>query len=146
VGLLVSDIKTCYSMTCTSVPNKRLDQLPCGGGSPLAHGISTAVHTAIQVCQQSESHVLVGFSRLFVCVWSGVLVNMTPGLVSSRCLDQLPCGAGSPLAHGISTAVRTAIQVCCKSYFMVCLWGCLWGSRGARVWGYGEYDLGFGVK
>jgi magnesium chelatase subunit D len=30
--------------------------------------------------------------------------------MASRRLAQLPCGGGTPLAHGLSTAIRTAIN------------------------------------
>ncbi|KFM24913.1 Magnesium-chelatase subunit ChlD, chloroplastic [Auxenochlorella protothecoides] len=37
-----------------AMAKRRLDSLPCGGGSPLAHGMSLAVRTALQARQRGE--------------------------------------------------------------------------------------------
>jgi magnesium chelatase subunit D len=57
-----------------SMARRRLDQLPCGGGSPLAHGISTAVRTAIQVGVQGGQGWVGGKGLSGAClapVWAG---------------------------------------------------------------------------
>lgn len=82
-----------------SMAKKRLDSLPCGGGSPLAHGLSLAVRNGLNAQSQGDTGRV-----MVVCITDG-RANVSLGK-SNEDPDALAEGAPKPSKEDLNEEVR----------------------------------------
>lgn len=85
-----------------AMARKRLDSLPCGGGSPLAHGLSLAVRTGMQA--QSGGDV----GRVMVVLITDGRANVSLGK-SNEDPDALKEGAPRPTADSLKVCLAPLV-------------------------------------